>query len=757
MACPRFALWLRRVVPAVLALWLAGPALAASGPVVLVLHNSFVSAEKFQRMQAGAARQGVALRHLDVGQAAAPALRQAVEQAALLVVDSPRPNDRAAVLRQLQQVPRYAATPGVTVGGGRPAWQHLSSEYGAALAQLYAAGGAENFGRFFALARAVHDGVDPPADALGPPDTLPATGFYHPDAPRVYTRVQDYLQWYEVRPAAPQSTGKVAFLVHQGVVSDLLTREVDDLVRRAEAGGLLPIVFWFDGAGPQGLQDVLDAGRIDALVNLSHMQNGAARSRDFLVLDVPVIQTLRFREGTAADWPAAHSGVAPRTTAVFLAGPEGWGISDPLVLSASTDGTSHLLPRQADALVAKLRSLAALRHTPPARKRLALMFWNYPAGEKNLGASNLNIPRSLVSIQAALASQGYQVGSAITEAQAIETAQRMLGALYDPAKLDALLADGLAALYPLADYADWLAGLPEQRQAELRHAGDPEKHRAVREIKGRRYFVIPRWQLGQWLVMPQMPRHAGQPGHYHDTASAPDHLYMAAYRYLQESYAAHALIHLGTHGTQEWLPGKDRGLADTDYPWLAVGSLPVFYPYIQDNVGEAIQAKRRGRAVVISHQTPPFAPAGLYDQLRDLHHLIHEYQQLDDGMVREQVSVKIRAAAIAANLHADIGWTAQQAEQDFPGFLQHLHDHLHELARSAMPLGLHVYGQPPEPGHRVTTIMQQLGRPFFDALGVDQEELFAVDPARLPDSAPYRAVARMLDAQAPDAGAATRE
>src|SRR5690606_32835386 len=104
------------------------------------------------------------------------------------------------------------------------------------------------------------------------------------------------------------------------------------------------------------------------------------------------------------------------------------------------------------------------------------------------------------------------------------------------------------------------------------------------------------------------------------------------------------------------------------YPYLTVGNLPVFYPYIQDNVGEAIQAKRRGRAVTISHQTPPFAPAGLYDQLRDLHRLIHEHQQLDDGMVRLQVSKQISTAAMAAHLHEDIGWTSEQVEQNFDVF-----------------------------------------------------------------------------------------
>lgn len=733
----------------------AADAVPAAAPVVQVLHNSFVSAEKFQTLRTFAEHEGMALRHLDVTRSEPQAIREAAAGAALVVLDVPRPSDRAMVEQRLQQAegapdPARAPAPRLTVGGGRPAWAGMPAALGGALAGHYAAGGEPGFRRFFALARTVHGGGDPSPDLLAPAPSLPATGFYHPAAPRVFERLDDYLGWHAGAHPGHADGGRVAFLTGRGAVADLLTRDLDELIRRSEAAGLTPIVFWADGGGSGGYAALLGKAGLTALVNLTHMQGGAARSQDFAALDAPVIQTLRFRDGEAADWPDAVSGVSARTTAVFLAGPEGWGVSDPLVLSATTAGVEDLLPAQADALIAKLQGLAALRRTPAADKRLALMFWNYPAGEKNLGASNLNLPRSIVSIQAALAAQGYAVGEPVDEDRVIQAGQRMLGALYGSVPLDTLLAEDMAGLYPLADYERWLAFLPKPRRQEMRHNGSPARHPAVRDIDGQRYFVIPRWRLGKLLVMPQMSRHAGsqQHAHYHDTGSVPDHLYMAAYLYVQREHAAHALIHLGTHGSQEWLPGKDRGLAAHDYPWLAVGGLPVFYPYIQDNVGEAIQAKRRGRAVIVSHQTPPFAPAGLYDQLRDVHHLIHEYQQLDEGMVREQVAGRIREAAIAANLHRDLGWSAEQAVQDFPGFLQAVHDQLHELARAAMPLGLHTFGQPASAEHRVSTVMQQLGDPFLAALGMTPEESFAEDHSALHDNPAYRAVRRMLAADA---------
>jgi cobaltochelatase CobN len=725
------------------------PACVFASSVVQVLHNSFVSAEKFRHLQTVAQQQGMAVLHLNVETTSPQAISAAVAAAALTVLDVPRPGDRSMVEQRLEralQQPKRRSAVRLTVGGGRPAWQGLEASVGGTLAELYAAGGQANYGRFFALARSVHEGVAPSPELLAPPEQLPATGFYHPQASRVFDNIQSYLNWHAsvASPSRPDSIGRVAFLISRHMVTDFVTGEVDELIGRSETAGLLPIVFWADADDPQGLQGALPNAAVDVLVNLTHMRGGAQRTRDFKALNVPVIQTLSFREGEALDWAAAPSGVNARTAAVFLAGPEGWGVSDPLVLSAATAGVDKLLPQQAQALIGKLRSLVALRHTPAADKRLALMFWNYPAGEKNLGASNLNLPRSIVSIQAALATQGYDVDKLVSEKEVIDKGQRMLGALYGSASLDELLAEDLAALYPLSAYESWLSGLPDERQKQLRGHGSPGEHRAIREINGQRHFVIPRWKIGHLLVMPQMPRHADATKHYHDTASVPDHLYMAAYLYLQQQYAAHALIHLGTHGSQEWLPGKDRGLAASDYPWLAVGDMPVFYPYIQDNVGEAIQAKRRGRAVIISHQTPPFAPAGLYDQLRDVHHLIHEYQQLDQGMVREQVASRIRDAAFAANLHRDLGWSDQQVERDFPGFLQAIHNQLHELARTATPLGLHTFGQPASDEHRVSTIVQQLGEPFYAALGTNREALFVEDHKQLKNNPAYLALHQLL-------------
>lgn len=734
------ARWLALLLMALLSVPMAAPADPGKAPPGLrVITTNFVLPAKFAPMREWAAEAGLTLETVELG-ASSGQPSDWLADAALVVLDTPRPSDRARVEQALGAALGDTRTPWLRVGGGAPGAGNLAPEHARALAAYYANGGETNYRRMFDYIVRWQAGADPHAVPAAEP--LPTTGFYHPAAAGVFDDLDAYLAWGA--PRWQEAVGRIAFVAHSGIVTDLRTDVVDALVDASEAAGLVPIVFWYDSADPQGLSRILRPAGADVLVNLTHLQNGEARRREFLELDIPVLQTLNYRDGTPAEWGAASSGVPAHTAATFLAVPETWGMSDPLLISAVADGAAVPLPAQVTALVAKAKRLIALRRTAPADKRLALMFWNYPSGEKNFSASHLNVPRSLERLGAALAAAGYRVEPA-AEAELIAAGQAMLGALYQPQRLDALHARGLAGTLPLAHYQAWLNGLPAAiRQTLQQRWGDPARHPAVREIDGEPQFLIPRLPMGNLIVMPQLPR-GGAPGEgYHDTALPPDHWYLAAYLFVRTGFQAHALVHFGTHGSQEWLPGKDRGLAVDDYPLLALGELPVFYPYIQDNVAEAIQAKRRGRAVIISHQTPPFAPAGLYEELRDLHALLHEYTQLDAGAVRERTAARIRAAAADGGMQADLGWDTAAMEAEFERFLSELHDHLHTLAAAVMPLGLHSFGEPAAPEHRLSTVMQQLGEPFYARVAAEPDELFVDDFSQLQASVPYRLLQRHL-------------
>jgi cobaltochelatase CobN len=735
------ASWLMAVLPA------AAVEPTRSPVQVKVLANGFVLPGKTARLAEWGRDAGVAFEHVVVDGTGTPdsVLQDVLLKADLLILDTPRPSDAAEVQERAGPALAASGKPWIRVGGGPPASDGLPSDVARRLAGYYAGGGEANFRHLIDYLARRHRCDD--TASVPPPQPIPDVGYYHPQAPAIFASAAEFLRWQADRNGET-AMPRVAIIASPGSVASMQTAVLDALIARSQAFGVQAFGFWFDAADANALRDALDGISVDAIVNLTHLQNGGARSEEFLALDVPVLQTLNYRQGNIDAWRAADSGVATPLVATFIAVPEGWGMSDPLVLGAVERGEQVPIPEQIDALAAKLARLAALRRKPAVEKKLALMFWNYPAGEKNLSASHLNVPRSLETLSRRLYEAGYKVRPS-TETQLIAAGQAMLGGYYRPETLDELLVRDLAESFPVQRYRQWLLTLPAaQRDALLERWGDPETHPAVRTIEGEKVFLIPRLRLGHLLVMPQPPR-AGKVGEAtHDKASLPSHFYLAAYQFLREGYRADALIHFGTHGTQEWTPGKDRGLAASDYPLLAVGDLPVFYPYIQDNVGEAVQAKRRGRAVIVSHQTPAFAPAGLYDELRDLHALVHEYMQLEGG-VRQRTADSIRDAAVAAGIAGDMGWNGAAISADFDAFFTALHDQLHELARSVMPLGLHTFGVAAAPEHRLSVVMQQLGDAYYRALGLDPQEVFAEDFHELQKSEPYRLLHRHVRENVP--------
>ena len=258
---------------------------------------------------------------------------------------------------------------------------------------------------------------------------------------------------------------------------------------------------------------------------------------------------------------------------------------------------------------------------------------------------------------------------------------------------------------------------------------------ALRE-NGAWFFVIPRLKLGNSVILPQPPRGEKKDDQekaiYHSTAAPLNHFYLAAYLWAREMHSADALVHYGTHGSQEWTPGKERGLSIYDSPYLLLGDVPVIYPYIVDDVGEALQTKRRGRATVISHATPPFAPAGLHGEINHMHDLLHAWFNMTEGEVRDKTRDEVIRLALENRMERDMAWEPARLRGNFREFADALHVQLHDLALANQPLGLAVFGSPAESDLRLFTVMQMLGKPLIAALQPDDpEEMIVGDYKKL--------------------------
>ncbi|XAH21867.1 cobaltochelatase subunit CobN [Xylophilus sp. GW821-FHT01B05] len=732
----------------VLAMALAGQGARAAGTLLWITADVTPAARTAMVERLGA-QAGFVVRHLDypiVGSAAlsaadATALGDALASAAMVWIDARHPSIEAR-LRGLLQAPLAAAPPRPVV------WVTAAAQAGESpMAGYLRAGSERNLAPAVALARAVVDGAAPPT--LPPPAPWPAQGLYHPDAPALFANAAALAAWQQSQPAL-RDLPPVAVLVHRYHFVDGGTDWLDAWLRSFQAQGLMAYAVFSassDAAGLQALLELPGSGQPHARVLVLHqlLPRGAELQALLQRWGTPLLATQPYRHGDAQQWQADATGLTTGDVPFYLAQPEGAGAIDPILVAAQADDgrRTELIPRQAEAVAAKARRLVALQTKPEARKQLVAMVYNYPPGASNFGASFLNVPRSLERVSQGLADAGYDTHR-VPEADWIAGLQPLLGAYYAGSDLRALLASGQAAALPLARYRAWFATLPQPVQERITAQwGRPERSRYVLDWQGAPVFVIPRLQVGKLTVLPQPPREetlrSGQNPFTHRSKIALSHHYLATYLWAGQ---ADALIHFGTHGTQEWAPGKARGLDVWDDALLPLSSaadhVPVVYPYIVDNLGEALTAKRRGRALLVSHKTPVLSPAGFNARMAHMHELMHEWETVDAGPTRAALERSLTAQFVEHQLHRDLGWSAERIAAHFEEFLEILHPYLDQLAQSSQPKGLAVFGVVPDAALRRQTILQALRKPLIEALGEDIDEAFLIDYSGIATARPAR-------------------
>jgi cobaltochelatase CobN len=262
---------------------------------------------------------------------------------------------------------------------------------------------------------------------------------------------------------------------------------------------------------------------------------------------------------------------------------------------------------------------------------------------------------------------------------------------------------------PAARYAEWFAALPGSlREAVRGHWGDPPGELYVDSGE----IVLAALRFGNVVLMIQPPRGFGENpvAIYHDPDLPPSHHYLAAYRWLEEEFGAHAVVHLGKHGTCEWLPGKGLGLSAECAPDAVLGDLPLVYPFIVNDPGEGTQAKRRGHATIIDHMIPPMARADSYGDLARLEQLLDEYATVSalDPAKLPAVRAQVWELIAAAQLHHDLHVDAAPAAEEFDSFVLHVDGYLCEIKDALIRDGLHVLGSAPAGEQRAATVQAVL-------------------------------------------------
>jgi cobaltochelatase CobN len=592
----------------------------------------------------------------------------------------------------------------------------------------YSNGGTENLSRMLDYLK--YRILSDDARSIAEPIIYPEVGIYHPDYDGlVFSSLDEYLQWRNVNS---NDKPMVGILLQRALIESVETQLVDATIKQIETKGVIAVPFFFELSPKTSDYSELiqQEGKtvVDVIINFRAIHWASKRKQEFTRFGVPVIQALTYYDGDQQHWENDTQGISPGMTPFLLVLPEAAGVIDPMIVAASNKemDQTEIIDYQLEHLVNKVINIVQLKTKPNIDKRMSVMVW----GSRDVGASFLNVPESLRVMSAKLNKEGYDI-DVVESNYFSDSIDRILSPFYRDYELDKLLEDDLAELMPIKDYLAWFNTLPENvRQPITDYWGDPKDNFMVVERDGQAQFVLPRIRNGNMLVMRQPPRADDKDEDkriYHKGTVPMNHFYLAAYYYAREFWNSDAIIHLGTHGSQEYLSGKERGLSIYDQGNLAVWDTPVFYPFIVDDVGEAMQTKRRGRATVLAHMTPPFAAAGLQGDMANIHELMHQYKSLDEGGVKKKTGQQIIDDCINNNICADFGWEQAQIQADFDGFLEALHDYLVDLSAENQPLGLHSYGELPEQDLLISTLLQMLGRDFVSSVAEFEKEHFDAD------------------------------
>ena len=526
------------------------------------------------------------------------------------------------------------------------------------------------------------------------PKEYPDVGLYHPDLKdRMSTRLADL-------PKNPKATGTIGLLLLRSYVLGRDANHYDGVIRAMEAKGLNVIPAFAGGLDSRPAIEAMfmenGVATVDAVVNLTGFSlvggpayNDAAAAEEILAkLDRPYIAAHPVEFQTLQGWGANKQGLLPLESTIMIAIPELDGGTTPMVFGGRSDGTDapctgcsrgctwavggsvramQSCPERAEALADRMVKLAALRHSAEAERKIGVVLFNFPPNGGAAGTAQfLAVFESLHETLKRLKIEGYDVE---VPATAEEVRRRIIEGNARTYGMEANVHARVSA-------ETIVQREPFLKEIEAEWGPAPGKF----QTDGQSVFILGAQFGNVFIGIQPALGYEGDPMRLlFDGRFAPTHAFMAFYRWLREDFGAHAVLHFGTHGSLEFMPGKQTGLTASCWPERLIGDLPNIYLYAANNPSEGVLAKRRSAATLVSYLTPALTNSGVYKGLADLKASVDRWRSADPGSDELATLAEIIGDQ-AAGLDLD--------GSDIPA----LAAKLYEIERELIPQGLHVAG-----------------------------------------------------------------
>lgn len=562
----------------------------------------------------------------------------------------------------------------------------------------------------------------------------------------------------------------ILILFHQKFWLTHNAQAIDELIRDVKAQGGRPLTLFLVSSenpliGSIGIKRIIDNylirdGKpiVDAVINtlgfsqtlLAKPGDGTQVSDDnfFLRLNVPIIQAVMLYD-SPDHWRDSIFGLSPADIAMSIVDPEFDGQIDTVPFAgqvAQDDGSYRLtsIPDRCRMIAETAVRWGRLRHVPEPDKHVAVLLYMYPPRQDLAGGGyGLDSLQSVAVMLQWMQRAGYRLDWVPQNGKELVT--RLLDGVTNDSDWksdEQLLAASVDTVSP-EQYEKWFREITISAQERFVRAwGEPPG--TLHTVQGR--LLLPGIMDGNVFIGFQPDRGKCTTEAYHDPWTAPPHQYLAFYRWLKYVWGADAVVHIGTHGTLEWLPGKSVGLSQECDPDAILSCLPNVNPYIIDNPGEGMQAKRRSYAVITTHMIPAMTRAGGYEGLNELESAVQAYMKAEEYHQTDKlpsILEKIRELGTKLSIFSDLGLAPDCSSADLGAAVDRLYDYLLGVKDALIKDGLHILGEVPA-GERLTETVYTLVRypngnvpslreAVAHAAGLDMEDLLQHPTEALPD------------------------